>query len=177
MKKKLLEELAELVAPGKPAPQLLRDKLLGSIARPRLRYAPLFGPLGALFDLGDLELAALFENADDPSAWVTGPLPGLSLFHLSGGPRVAHADNGLVRLAPSTHFPMHRHLGSERVLVLEGGYVDAPSGKTYGPGDVHEMAADTSHAYITVPERPTLFAVSLVSGIHIDGFGTVSGQR
>jgi hypothetical protein len=175
--KKLLEELAELAPLGRAAPQLLRDKLLGSVARPRLRFAPLFGSLGELFDLGDLELAALFEAALGPSGWEQGPLPGLELFHLSGGARVAHADNGLVRLAPSTHFPMHRHLGSERVLVLEGGYVDEPSGKLYGPGDLHEMGAETAHAYVTVADRPTLFAVSLVSGIHIDGLGTVSGQR
>lgn len=175
--KKLLEELAELVRADKAAPQLLRDKLLGSVARPRLRFAPLFGALGELFDLGDLELAALFETALEPGGWVQGPLPGLELFHLAGGPRVAHADNGLVRLAPSTHFPMHRHLGPERVLVLEGGYVDEPSGKRYGPGDLHEMEAESAHAYVTVPERSTLFAVSLVSGIHIDGLGTVSGQR
>lgn len=175
--KKLLEELAELVPAGKSPPQLLRDKLLGSVARPRLRYAPLFGALGELFDLGDLQLAELFESAVEPGPWVSGPLPGLELLHLSGGPRVAHADNGLVRLAPSTRFPRHRHLGSERVLVLEGGYVDEPSGKLYGPGDLHEMLADSTHAYTTVPDRPTLFAVSLVSGIDIDGVGNVSGQR
>lgn len=175
--KKLLEELSELVPPGKPAPQLLRDKLLGSVSRPRLRFAPLFGPLAELFDWGDLELAALFEAAAEPSRWQQGPLPGLELYHLAGGPRVAHADNGLVRLGPSTRFPLHRHLGSERVLVLEGGYVDEPSGKLYGPGDWHEMDEGSTHGYVTVPERPTLFAVSLVTGIHIDGLGTVSGQR
>ena len=41
MKKELLDALAELVPPGKEPPQLLRQKLLNSAARPRLRYAPL----------------------------------------------------------------------------------------------------------------------------------------
>jgi anti-sigma factor ChrR (cupin superfamily) len=69
---------------------------------------------------------------------------------------------------------MHRHLGLERVLVLRGGYRDEPSGRVYGPGDLHEMSPDSSHAYTALPERELVLAVSVVSGVEVDGFGKLS---
>ncbi|RYZ06497.1 MAG: hypothetical protein EOO73_16115 [Myxococcales bacterium] len=171
MKKELLEALVELVPLGKEPPQLLRQKLLSSAQRPRLRFAPLFGKLTELFDLGDLDLAGLFERADTDAEWVTTPIAGVQLFHLKGGPRVVSADNGLVRLAPGARFPGHRHLGRERVLVLAGGYVDEPSGRTYRAGDWHEMSEGSSHAYAALPDRELLFAVSLEGGVDVEGLG------
>jgi len=168
------EALSELVPPAKAPPQLLRERLLATVARPRLRFAPLFGALSELFDLGDTDLAGLFERAASANAWQLSAVPGTELLHLQGGPRVAAADNGLVRIAAGARFPTHRHLGLERVLVLDGGYRDEPSGRLYLPGDWHEMAADTTHAYTALPERPLLFAVSLVSGVDVEGYGTLA---
>jgi quercetin dioxygenase-like cupin family protein len=170
----LREALAHLTPPAKAPPQLLRERLLGAIQRPRLRFAPLFGVLSELFDLGDTDLAGLFERAATSEAWVDTPIAGTRLMHLRGGPRVAGADNGLVRIAAGASFPQHRHLGRERVLVLEGGYRDEPSGRVYLAGDLHEMAADTAHAYAALPERPLLLAVSVVAGIEVEGLGTLS---
>ena len=166
--------LAQLHPPVKSPPQLLRERLLNAVSRPRLRFAPLYGSLSELFDLADTELSNLFERAVDASAWVSSPIPGTHLLHLQGGPRVAHADNGLVRIAAGTRFPQHRHLGLERVLVLDGGYQDEPSGRLYLAGDWHEMAADTEHAYTALAEKELLLAVSLVSGVDVEGFGTLS---
>jgi len=42
------------------------------------------------------------------------------------------------------------------------------------PGDLHEMQAATSHAYVALSERELLFAVSVVAGVDVDGFGTLS---
>jgi quercetin dioxygenase-like cupin family protein len=166
--------LSELSSGATAPPQLLRERLLSTIARPRLRYAPLFGALSELFDLGDAALAELFERAESPSQWSASPVPASELLHLTGGPRVAGADNGLVRLQAGARFPMHRHLGLERVLVLRGGYRDEPSGRVYGPGDLHEMSPDSSHAYTALPERELVLAVSVVSGVEVDGFGKLS---
>jgi anti-sigma factor ChrR (cupin superfamily) len=99
---------------------------------------------------------------------------GVSLLHVSGGPRVAGADNGLVRLAPCTTFPLHRHLGLERVLVLSGGYRDDQSGRPYRAGDWHEMTVGSSHSYTTMAEIETWLAVSVFEGVHVDGLGTLS---
>jgi len=170
----LREAFSALTPPTRQPPQLLRERLLATVARPRLRFAPLFGKLGELFDLSDTDLAGIFERAAQPGAWAVSPIPGTQLLHLTCGPRVAHADNGLVKLAAGARFPMHRHLGLERVLVLEGGYRDEQSGGCYLPGDLHEMQAATSHAYVALSERELLFAVSVVAGVDVDGFGTLS---
>jgi quercetin dioxygenase-like cupin family protein len=170
----LTEALSALVPPAKAPPQLLRERLLATVARPRLRFAPLFGKLTELFDLDDADLAALFERAAAAEAWTDSRIPGTRLMDLRGGPRVAAADNGLVRLAAGTRFPTHRHLGLERVLVLEGGYRDEQDGRLYLPGDWHEMQPGTSHAYSALTERELLFAVSVVAGVEVEGYGTLS---
>ena len=170
----LAEALSALVPPAKAPPQLLRERLLSTVARPRLRYAPLFAKLTELFDLDDTDLAALFERAATADAWTDSQVPGTRLMHLQGGPRVAAADNGLVRLAAGMRFPTHRHLGLERVLVLDGGYRDEQDSRLYLPGDWHEMQPGTSHAYTALTERELLFAVSVVAGVEVEGFGTLS---
>jgi anti-sigma factor ChrR (cupin superfamily) len=93
---------------------------------------------------------------------------------LQGGPRVSGADNGLVRIAAGAAFPPHRHLGCERVLVLQGGYRDEPSGQIYRAGDWHEMEAGSSHTYVALPDRDLLLAVSLVGGVDVEGYGTLT---
>jgi quercetin dioxygenase-like cupin family protein len=157
-----------------PPPQLLRERLLSTVSRPRLRFAPLFGALSELFDLADADLASIFERAATSSAWTRSQIPDTELLHLVAGPRVAGADNGLVRIAAGARFPLHRHLGTERVLVLEGGYRDEQSGRVYRAGDSQEMPEGSSHAYVALPEGQLLFAVSLVGGVEVEGFGTLS---
>jgi quercetin dioxygenase-like cupin family protein len=171
---RLRDALTALVPSRQAPPQLLRERLLSTVARPRLRFAPLFGALNALFDWGDAELAGIFERAAAPGAWVQSPIPGTELMHLVGGPRVANADNGLVRIEAGRRFPTHRHLGTERVLVLEGGYRDEQSGRLYLAGDLHEMPEGSAHAYVALPERQLLLAVSVVGGVDVEGFGTLS---
>lgn len=152
----------------------LRERLLVSVAEPRLRYAPLYGQLSELFDLSDAALSSLFEQSDSPTAWVVAPIPGVELFHLRGGPRVAAADNGLVRIRAGARFPQHRHLGAERVLVLAGGYRDEQSGRVYWAGDLHEMVEGSSHAYTALGERDLLLAVSVLRGVEVEGYGPLT---
>jgi quercetin dioxygenase-like cupin family protein len=171
---RLLEALTELAPASKAPPQLLRERLLATVARPRLRFAPLFDALSDLFDLADSDLAGIFERASTPSAWTKAQIPGTELLHLLGGPGVAGADNGLVRIQAGARFPTHRHLGLERVLVLEGGYRDEPSARLYLPGDLQEMQPGSAHAYTALPERALLIAVSVVAGVDVDGFGTLA---
>jgi quercetin dioxygenase-like cupin family protein len=171
---RLAEALADLVPPAKVPPPLLRARVMATVAQPRLRYAPLFGKLSELFDLDDTALAAVFERAATPTAWTASAIPGTQLLHLQGGPRVVGADNGLVRLAAGARFPSHRHLGLERVLVLDGGYRDEQDGRLYLPGDWHEMQPGTSHAYTALTEGELLLAASVVAGVDVEGFGTLS---
>ena len=179
MKDRLLEALAELT-PSPLAPSVeLRARLLAEARAPRLRFAPLFDALFKLFDLGDPALSDLFERAASEAEWTPAPVPDTQLLHLQGGPLAADADNGLVRIAAGARFPLHRHLGRERVLVLAGGYTDEQSGRLFLPGDVHEMAAGTAHSYVALPDQELLTAVSVVSGIELEGLGvlTPGGRR
>ncbi len=172
----LLEAIAELEIAALPRPAV-RQRLLEAISSPARRLAPLYGALGQLFDWSDAQLEALFIRAEEPSAWAVSQVPGVALLHLSGGPRVAGADNGLVRLTPGAVFPLHRHLGPERVLVLRGGYRDDQSDRLYLAGDWHEMPVGSSHSYTTVTDSETWLAVSVVEGVHVDGLGTLSPGR
>jgi quercetin dioxygenase-like cupin family protein len=171
---RVVDALTALAPAPKAPPQLLRERLLSTVARPRLRFAPLFGALSELFDLGDSDLAGIFERAAAPETWAKTPIPGAELLHLIGGPRTAGSDNGLVRLAAGARFPMHRHLGAERVLVLDGAYRDEQSGKLYLPGDSHVMPPGSSHSYVALSDRDLLFAVSVVAGVDVEGIGTLT---
>jgi len=173
--KELVHALAESM-PVVPAPpsSALRQRLLESAAAPGLRFAPFFSQLSDLFDWKDAQLSALFERAAAPGAFSPSPIPGVELLHLDGGPRVAHADNGLVRIGAGARFPEHRHLGLERVLVLAGRYRDEQSGRVYAPGDWHEMLPGTEHAYVVLPDAELLLAVSVVDGVDVTGYGTLS---
>jgi quercetin dioxygenase-like cupin family protein len=173
----LLRALADLNESAVAPPAGLRQRLLAEVAMPRRRFAPLFPALSELFDLGDAALGELFERAADAAQWAESPVPQVRLLHLQGGARVEGCDNGLVRIAAGARFPLHRHLGAERLLVLEGGYRDQQSGHVYTPGDLHEMPAGSEHSYVVLPERELLAAVSLLNGVDVDGFGplTTSG--
>jgi quercetin dioxygenase-like cupin family protein len=172
--KNLLSALVDHVPVAHAPPASLRARLMASVATPELRFAPLFGALSELFDLRDEALRALFVRAAAPEAWTPAPVPDTWLLHLEGGPRVAGADNGLVKIRAGARFPQHLHLGGERVLVLDGSYRDEPSGDVFRAGDLHEMPEGSAHAYVASGDRDLLLAVSVVRGVDVDGYGPLS---
>jgi len=163
----LLAALARAITPRAPSPSL-RSRLLAAVASPGLRWAPLFGKLGALFDLGDHALLQIAERASVASEWQAGPIPGVELFHLDGGPSIRPADSGLVRVQAGLTFPEHRHLGEERTLILEGEARES-NGLLRRPGDLRIMRENSAHAYEVLAGRPLVYAVVLFGGVEIDG--------
>jgi anti-sigma factor ChrR (cupin superfamily) len=159
-----LIELNELLSPVEPSREA-RQRLVAAVAAPPLRYAPFFDRLTALLDLPLERVERVLSEIGDRARWEAA-LPGVQLMHFSGGPSLASADVGLVRIEPGHHFPNHRHRGEERLFVLEGGYVDS-SGREFRAGDKHVMAAGTSHSY-EVSGRGLLAAVVLFGGISIE---------
>lgn len=129
------------------------------------RYAPFTGRLARLFDLEEDAIDALLPRTSG-SEWEAFPIPGVELLHLEGGPATTGADVGLVRLAPGATFPLHRHLGHETALILEGGYRDS-AGRDFHAGDIAEMHADTEHDF-TAGSQGCVFAV-VVFGVEING--------
>lgn len=163
----LVTALCEVLTPRAPG-GALRNRLMASAASPALRWAPLFGKLGALFDLDDAALSEMAERAARPSEWQAGPLPAVSLLHLRGGPAIASADAGLVRVEAGLQFPEHRHLGEERTLILEGEARES-SGRLHKPGDSLSMPAGSSHSFEVVSTKPLIYALVLYGGVEIGG--------
>jgi quercetin dioxygenase-like cupin family protein len=161
-----LEALAEHLR--EPAPPALRDLLRGAPLGGRLhRFAE---PLAQLMDVDLARARALLDHIDAPGAFEAGPFPGLdiTLCHVEGGPAVANAITGFVRVAPGLSFPEHEHLGEEHVLVLQGRLVERGTGLESGPGDIVTRAAGTSHELSALPGGTDLLYLAVVqTGVKI----------
>ncbi len=151
------EALHEALAPRPPSPGRL-EALLGSVAALPLRYAPFFEDLCDLFDIPEQALREALAQAGDESRWQASPELGLSIFEMPGGARVEGATRILARLQPCQSFPQHEHLGVERVVVLEGGYVD-DRGRTFHPGDKDDNPARSCHSIRALSDGPCIAAV------------------
>lgn len=149
-------------------PPTLRSRLLQTISSPVERFAPFQDKVADMIDLGVERARELLATIADKSSWEAGPLPGVELIHFDGGPRVAHADVGFVRVPAGTHFPHHRHLGVERGMILAGTYRDS-DGKLLGPGDIDEKQPGTEHSYDVSPDSDLVILVVLDQGIEIIG--------
>jgi len=147
----------------------LRAAVLGSISG-ESRLAGFLDRLATFFDLGHERSAALLREAAGPAedvAWEGIAVPGVRLFHLSGGPRVASADCGFVHIEPGARFPAHRHLGDEWSLVLSGEAEEEATGARWSPGDLVHRPEGSAHAFRVVSREPFVFAVVLHGGIEL----------
>jgi anti-sigma factor RsiW len=89
------DALGAAIRPVVPAPAV-RDRLLASIGagRPE-RFAE---RCATLFDVALDRARELLGLIERPASWVT-QIPGIDLVHFEGGPAVAAADCGFVRVA------------------------------------------------------------------------------
>lgn len=104
-------------------------------------------------DAADFRLNADFNmrvvmRARD-AAWAPSPASGVERRMLDRiGGEVARATS-IVRYAPNSGFPEHRHEGGEEFFVLDGVFSDAQG--DYGPGFYVRNPPGTAHAPWTVP--------------------------
>jgi putative transcriptional regulator len=166
--RQLEDVLVALAASGgiEAAPPTLKARLLAAVTAGPTRFAPFFDDLAHLFQLGVDAVVRMLERAGIESEWEAGPHPSIRVFHLEPGLSLATADAGLVRMPANFAWPVHRHSGPEKVLILEGGYRDS-SGRVYRAGDVHEMAAGTEHSFVVLADSPLLFALVLHAPIEM----------
>jgi putative transcriptional regulator len=165
----LLDEQGLGAEPAEPRPAL-RSAVLASIgAGTRLRGFT--ARLARLFDLASERSEALLGEASGTAGagWEAYPVAGVRLFHLSGGPRVAHADCGLVRIETGVRFPKHRHQGDEWSLILAGEGEEEGSGARWAAGDLVHRPSGSRHAFRSVGREPLVFAVVLDGGIELEG--------
>jgi putative transcriptional regulator len=143
-------------------------RLMGAVSQLPLRYAPFLGRVAALWGVPEEQASAIFARSKDLSGWKRTPLPGVRVIEVASGPRAAGADCFLVRFAPGTRFPRHRHPGYEALLVLEGSYTDT-AGRLVGPGDLHEMQPGSEHGFLVAKDGPCIGA-ALQNGREFTGF-------
>jgi quercetin dioxygenase-like cupin family protein len=150
------ETMAGLLQPLAPSKPLLAQ-LLASIERPPMRYAPFYSRIAELFDLSEDAVIAQCARLAAPDAWRFAGLPGIRHVPVAGGPRVQGAEVMFARFAPGLRFPRHKHTGPERVLVLEGSYVDS-DGQKHGTGELHVWETGTSHGFRISSDEPCIVA-------------------
>lgn len=161
-----LASLAFALAPIAPSPSV-RARLLASAAgaNTKGRFERFVTAVAKLFDVTTEKARSLVDAIDVPEAWDAGPVPGVGFLHLNGGPRVAIADCGLVRFPKGMEWPLHRHVGHESMLILEGGLVE--DGVVFGPGSLIEKAPGTQHAFTLLPDVDCVCGVVLFEGIEM----------
>lgn len=160
-----LTALTVALPPVTPRPEL-RTRLLAAASGPA-RFAPFIDRLARMIDVAADAARALLASIDRPDAWQPSPAPNVRLIHLTGGPAVAGLDAGFVRVAAGTNFPLHRHIGDEHVLVLQGSYRDS-TGPTVRAGEQVHMPDDSEHDLTAGPERDLIYAV-VFGSIEIGG--------
>lgn len=156
-----LEDLFAVSLQPVAAPAGLRGRLLADTAEPWWRAVD---AVSRLVDVGVDELRRVFARARE-ATWELWPDTGVHLFHFDGGAVTVGADVGLVRAAPGLVFPAHRHVGVERIVVIEGELED--EGRVLRVGDAADRPADSHHTWTAGPDG-VVFAVVLFDGIELD---------
>lgn len=149
-----LGAVALALDPASPPPEG-RERLLAATRTGR--FADFADRVAHLFDVARERAAELLDWIDDPSRWER-QLDWIHLLHLEGGPAVAGADAGFVRLRAGAQFPPHRHLGDERVLVLQGA-IHLDDGRVLRRGDEVVSLFGTAHSFCVGDAVDCIYAV------------------
>ena len=151
--KKLEQDLAAVLdsavldsAASAPAPASLRSRVLGSLAKTP-RFAHFEDRVAAMLQIPVERARVVLRAFDDPGVWAR-ELPMAEFFWVERGAALKDAVCGFVRVDRGQTFPEHEHLGRERVLMIQGAMVDVVTGERFGPGDISEREAGSSHAYV-----------------------------
>lgn len=144
----------------------IRDALLAE-ARTEGRFDRFAARVAELLDLDERQASALLDGIGCVESWTDGPAPGVDVFHVQGGPKVANAITGFVRMAGGVVFPEHRHLGDELVLVIQGSFEDGVTGRVHRAGESVPMPAGTAHDFRARPGPALVYLVVLEDGLQI----------
>jgi putative transcriptional regulator len=82
---------------------------------------------------------------------------GLRTFDVEGAAPGARAK--LLRFEPGSRFPSHRHVGEERLLVLEGAFIDDRGAEAHA-GDERTLAPGSEHTLHIIGGARCVTAVS-----------------
>lgn len=138
----------------------LRERLLERVAG-RDRFLPFVDRMAELFDLSEADAEDHLHSIDRPDDW-EDMLPGVRFRDFEGGPRLGEAHGGLVRVEPGHVFPLHAHVGEERVLVLQG-QVQDDEGNIYRAGDLVVSAEGTRHELRVLGDKEAIYAAAVIA--------------
>jgi quercetin dioxygenase-like cupin family protein len=164
----LIAAIAEIVEPIPPAPSLRQRLVDGIRVGGRLhRFAP---AVARLLDLTEERARALLDALDHRDAWEDPGIPGVGFAWVEGGPAAERCVRGFVRVESGRTFPEHEHVGTERVLVLQGTLTDSVTGERFAPGSIIERPPGTTHAFDVTVGGPDLLQLSVVEeGVILGG--------
>ena len=166
-----VDAFGSMIQPVAPSPEV-KDRLMASVGGGR--YEAFAARMARMYDVTverGRELLGLIERA---ASWIPQVVPGLDFVDFEGGPSLAGADCGFVRLAPGAVFPPHTHLGEEMTMVLSGRIHDPVNNFTLGPGDDYVRAEGTTHYLTVVGDEPCIYATRALKGISL---GPPGGPR
>ena len=160
----VLAALVDDLSPIVPAEEQ-RLRLLHAIEG-RHRHAPFTGRVARMFDLDHAAATAALEAIVSPNAWLDGPLPGIRCAPIAVGPRCTGTMNMFIAADPGARFPIHEHLGEERVLVMQGAFRE-DDGSVARPGDLVVKAASSAHDFVVLDGPPCVCAYSIDFGFQL----------
>jgi quercetin dioxygenase-like cupin family protein len=156
----ILEALAAGL-PAAPGPlDTLRQRIFARAGGPE-RFLPFLDRMMTLFDLPESETQAHLHSVDDDDAWEE-LLPGVRFRDFEAGAAAGDAHGGLVRLPPGASFPHHRHVGEERMLILQGVVVD-DQGRQYRAGDTIVSSDGSGHELRNTGDTEAIYAALVVA--------------
>jgi putative transcriptional regulator len=124
-----------------------------------------------LADLSVAKMRDLLARIDDPGSWLRNALPGMdaiSLLHFDGGPTLARAIVGFIKIEAGAEFPDHVHRGDEAALILQGSCRDS-GGQLARRGDLLRMRTDTAHSVRALAGPELIYLAVAHEGISLGG--------
>lgn len=161
-----LAAVASALPPVAPSPALW-PRVLQAISTAN-RFNALVQRAAELTDMGIERMRDLLHRIDDAAGWVPSHLPSVSLFHLDGGPAVASAVVGFIKIPAGGEFPQHSHRGREASLILQGSCRES-DGTISRRGDLVWRNEEVAHSVTALPGPDLIFLVVAFGGIEIGG--------
>jgi putative transcriptional regulator len=162
----MLSRFASALPACAPAPKV-RARLLAEIEGAE-RYAPFTARVASLFALDASRAASLLVRAADPAAYRSLPIAGVAIAKAESGSELGAAQACFLRAEPGTRYPRHEHGGEERVLVLEGAYLD-DAGHEARAGDLALGEPGAAHSFVVLEGAPCVSAIVSTGPIRILG--------
>ena len=151
----------------------LRERIMGDL-EPGARFVDLIDQVCNVLDVDEETAGELFSAIDDESNWVPFPGHEIAFFYfpfaeIEPGESVEANFVSIIRVERGETFPEHRHVGRERIFMLQGTMVE-DDGAVHQRGDYIDHENDTTHRFRVPDDSPALVGIVLVErGLEIGG--------